>query len=689
MRAHRYGRLIPTRNEPVEGPRRRGRLALAVALTTGVLVATPWATTPALAAGGGTVWTVGLGSDGQLGQGSTANRTAFGNVASISDVAQVAGGREHVVALGTSGQVWSWGDNSKGAVGDGTSADRTTPTAVLAGAIGVAAGHYHSMAILPGGSVRSWGFNNYGQLGDGTTVNRNTPVVVSGLTGVEEAFGGRDMSYALLGSGQVRAWGNNPNGELGDGSTTQRTTPVAVSGITNAVALAAGRNHGLALLSDGTVRAWGLNKYGQLGDGTTSNRTTPVSVSGITNAIAIGAGAEHSMAVLADGTVRSWGRGYRGQLGSGSTSNRLTPGPIAGLSAVASVEAGRDHSLAITTDGRLYAWGFDDYGQLGDGGTSNRRTPYLVPGITDAVEAAGGRAYTVLLRGSAPVPDTVAPTTPGTPAATSTASGRVDLSWAASSDDRASSLTYQVYRDGGSTAVGSVVSASTGLVAWSETGRAPGATHTYRVSASDGTNTSPLSAQSSAVTVAGSGGGGGDVVVQSDFSDLPGAFTASVGLTADGTRFAPGDSPPSARATPSNGAAYALRSFGSSESGVCASVSVRVESIGPKAVSMLKLRSASRVVAQLMIAPTGKLKVRAAIAKRTYTPGPVIIDNTWTKVALCATVGSGGSLQAGVDGRTVASWTTDNGTAALTRIQVGDNLKKTATYNLDTLLVTR
>ena len=480
--------------------RRRSAIAVtavAAAVAAGLTVLAP----PASGAVSGQVWTVGLGSDGQLGSGSTSNRTAFGIVNGLTDVAEISGGREHVVTRTNGGQVWAWGDVSKGAVGDGSAmstaaTDRRAPVQVLTGATGIATGHYHSLAVLTDGTVRSWGYNNYGQLGNGTTTGRSTPGAVTGLSGVTAVFGGRDMSYALLTSGSLRAWGNNPNGELGDGTTTRRTTPVAVSGITNAIAVAGGRNHGLALLSNGTIKAWGLNTYGQLGDGTTTNRTTPITVSGITNAVAIGAGAEHSLAVLADGRVLSWGRGYRGALGSGSTSNRLVPGAVNGLPAIASVDAGRDHTLAIAADGRLYTWGFDDYGQLGDGLTANRLTPYQVPGITDAVEAGGGRGYSVILRASGGGnPDITPPTAPGTPTAASTVSGRVDLSWAASTDDRATTLTYRVFRDGGASLAGTVSSSSVGQVTWSDTGRTPGAVHTYTVEASDGTNTSTRSGE--------------------------------------------------------------------------------------------------------------------------------------------------------------------------------------------------
>ncbi len=676
-------------NLSLEGVHRRHAAGLAaIAVGLGVLSV---AATPAEAASPpGEVWTVGLGSDGQLGQGSTANRTSLGLVSGLSNVVQVAGGREHVVALLSGGSVRTWGDGSKGAIGNGSNADRTSPVQVpgLTGVDEVAAGHYHSLALMGDGTLRTWGYNADGQLGDGTTTNRNSPITVSGLSNVADMAAGRDMSYAVLNSGAVRAWGRNADGELGNGATAASATPVTVSGVSNAVDVAAGRNHGLALLADGTIKAWGLNDHGQLGDGTKVNRTNAITVPGISTAVAIGAGADHSLAVLADGQVMSWGRGYRGAIGSGGTADRLQPAVVNGLPhSVVAIDAGRDHSLAVTSGGQLWAWGFNSSGQLGDGKTANRLTAYQVAGVADAVEAGGGFGYTVVLRGGSSPGDTTPPTTPGRPSGSSTVNGRVDLTFSASNDDQASSLTYRIFRDGGSSPAGTVNSASSGTISWSDPGLTPGGSHTYRVDASDGTNTSPLSSASDPITVAG-GGGGGNVVVESDFSDYPGAFTNTVGLSTDASRFAPGDSAPSVRATPSSAKAYAYRAFGSSETSVCASIAVRLENVGSKAVSPLKLRSSSGVVAQVNIAPTRKVTVRSTPAKKTYSSGYTLPLNTWVDLQLCVSTGSGGSMSLTVDGAAVRSWSANTGSAPMTRVQVGDNLKKSATYNLDALRVT-
>ena len=213
-----------------------------------------------------------------------------------SGMGPIDGGWYFSVALKSDGTVWAWGQNDEGQLGDGTTIDRTTPAQVqsLSGITELSSGSKHCLALKSDGTVWAWGWNEYGQLGDGTTVNRTTPVRVPGLSGVTAVASGiYGSSLALKSDGTVWAWGWNYHSELGDGTTINRTTPVQVPGLTGITALAGGASHSLALKSDGTVWAWGQNYAGALGDGTTVNRTTPEEVPGVSGIIARGAGSGH------------------------------------------------------------------------------------------------------------------------------------------------------------------------------------------------------------------------------------------------------------------------------------------------------------------------------------------------------------------------------------------------------------
>jgi alpha-tubulin suppressor-like RCC1 family protein len=654
-----------------------------------VLVAAAVVSVPgtAVAATQRTVWTVGAGATGPLGDGATSNRATFGPTGQLPDIAQVSGGRDHVLALDATGQVWAWGDDSDGQIGIGSRVAALSPVAVpgLTDATEVDAGHYHSLALLADGTVRAWGYNVSGQLGDGSTTLRTSPVQVTGLSTVVDVSGGRDLSLAVLADGTVRSWGLNSSGELGDGTTTSSDVPVQVSGLTGVVHVAAGRDHALALKADGTVWAWGLNSSGQLGDGTKTMRRAPVQVIGVADAVAIAAGADHSLALLADGTVMDWGENGRAELGDGSTTDRPTAVVVAGLPPVAHVDAGRDQTLAVTTGGQLWGWGFDDAGQLGDGSTVNALTPERIGTFTDAVEASGGRDYSVLLR--ATPADSTPPTVPGQPVATSTVPGQVDLTWAASTDDLATTITYSVYRDGGASAVGTVVSASTGSVTWSDTGLVGGTTHTYTVTASDGVNSSPPSVASDPVTVASGGGG---QLFSDGFDAGLAAWSPVVGLSLDGTIAPPSGSPPSVRAAPVARTAYAQHTLVPAQPTVCLTASVLVTARPASGnVVLLKLRTAAKVsVGRLVMTSAGRLSVRADLPGTTFTTTATLPIGQWHDVRLCVTTGAAGGMTLGLDGTLVRSWVVGTGSTPIGVVQIGSDTAATVVVNYDDVVAT-
>jgi alpha-tubulin suppressor-like RCC1 family protein len=199
----------------------------------------------------GSVWDWGDDFHGELGDGSSGlgalSSTPVqvlgpGGVGTLSGVTAIAAGREHNVALRFDGSVWAWGDNSGGQLGDGSTSDRSTPVQVLgpggvgtlSGVTAIAAGQAHSLALRSDGSVWAWG----GQyLGDGSVSGSVTPVQVVGqggigtLSGVTAIAAGTGHSLALEADGSVWAWGVNGSGQLGDGSTFDRATPVSVTGL--------------------------------------------------------------------------------------------------------------------------------------------------------------------------------------------------------------------------------------------------------------------------------------------------------------------------------------------------------------------------------------------------------------------------------------------------------------------------
>ena len=240
---------------------------------------------------------------------STVNSTTV--ITTVLDpVIENAAGGNHSLFLTSDGSAWASGANTAGQLGDGSTVDRTHPVPVMRGVIALAAGNAHSLFLKCDGSVWASGANAFGQLGDGSQVNQSEPVQVSldalpaGVTIVALAAGSHHSLF-LASDGTVWACGLNADGQLGldDGLYADQSTPQAVSGLSQIRAIAAGGLHSLFLNSDGSVWATGENVNGQLGKSTADNIDRAVQVSGLSDITAIAAGSFHSLFLGSDGSV--------------------------------------------------------------------------------------------------------------------------------------------------------------------------------------------------------------------------------------------------------------------------------------------------------------------------------------------------------------------------------------------------
>ena len=361
----------------------------------------------------------------------------------LTNVAAIACGAWHGLAVIGDGTLRAWGRNWEGQIGDGSGlfsatpvrvADPLDPSGLLQSVIGIGAGSNHSLGLIDDRTARSWGMNWYGELGDTTTTDRSSAVQVVDpfdptgfLTDAAVLTGGGSRSFALLHDGTVRAWGFGGYGGLGDNTGAGRTSPVQVvdlndpsSYLTWVEAISAGTYHTAALIADGTLRTWGSNWHGgELGDGTFMDRLSAVQVVDpadptgfLQGAVAVAAGDGHTLALLGDGTVRAWGDNTQGQLGDGSNNGSpdpvqvVDPGDPSGfLTGIIAISSRWDSSFALKVDGTVRAWGENGSGQLGNGSRMPTNTPVQVIDLTDptgflrgvTIIAAGGFHTVALL----------------------------------------------------------------------------------------------------------------------------------------------------------------------------------------------------------------------------------------------------------------------------------------------------
>jgi len=352
----------------------------------------------------GTVWTWGYNGYGQLGNNSTTNSSVPIQVPGLSGVfIAIAAGPNHSMALRNDGTVWTWGLNSNGQLGNGTTSNSAVPVQVanLNGVTSIAAGGIHSLAITSGSGVWGWGYNGSGQLGDGTYTQRNTPVHIAALTGTVTSIGaGQYHSVAAKSDGTVWTWGYNGYGQLGSG-TASSILPIQTVGINGGIAVSAGYYSTYALKNDGSVLSWGLNSSGQIGDGFNQNQANPGQVLNLGGIEAVAGSGYHTLAIKNDGTLWSWGHNAFGQLGDGSSFTRSAPVKVTGSFLSGNVlwaVAGGYHSLALKSDGTFWDWGYNYYGELGDGTNNQQNSPHQIPALNGLITSgACGLYHSIIL----------------------------------------------------------------------------------------------------------------------------------------------------------------------------------------------------------------------------------------------------------------------------------------------------
>ena len=363
----------------------------------------------------GTLWAWGFNVAGQLGDGTTTNKSSPVQVGYSSWVSVSSGGY-HTIALDKNYVLYTWGLNSSGQLGDGTTVNKSYPSLVYLNNISftsVSAGAYHSLALTTANVLYSWGDNESGQLGTSSSIYRSSPVQIGSYTQIDA---GKFHSGAIDSLGKLYTWGANPYSQLGQSDTVYRSSPTQLGtsswtmiagggGHTLAIdsnnklfawgsniygqvgnnptysgnywtTIANGPNHMLALRNDGILFARGLNTSGQLGDGTTVNRSSIVQIgSGSWSIISVGA--SHSVALSSNGTLWSWGDNSSGQLNQQNV-NTTYPTSTVWSQFSRNANSGCDWQLGIKSDGTMWAWGQNANGQLGVGGFVLRSSPTQV-----------------------------------------------------------------------------------------------------------------------------------------------------------------------------------------------------------------------------------------------------------------------------------------------------------------------
>ncbi|CAL9688182.1 unnamed protein product [Knipowitschia caucasica] len=291
----------------------------------------------------GTVYTCGCNDLGQLGHEKTRKKPEQVVALDAQIIEEVACGESHTLALNDKGQIFSWGLASDGQLGlcnfdECVRVPRNIKSLSDVQIAQVACGYRHSLALSRGCSIFSWGQNLSGQLGLGLNgQSLCTPQMIQSLQGIPFAqiTAGGAHSFARTFSGAVFGWGCNKFGQLGVNDTNDRYFPALLKTLRSqrVIYICCGEDHTAVLTKEGGVFTFGAGGYGQLGHNSTNHEINPRKVFELMGNVVtqIACGRQHTLAYTPlSGKMYSFGLGGNGQLGLKTTSNRKSPASVKG-----------------------------------------------------------------------------------------------------------------------------------------------------------------------------------------------------------------------------------------------------------------------------------------------------------------------------------------------------------------------
>ena len=310
----------------------------------------------------GHVYAVGHNGYGNLGDGSTTQRTSPVRCGLLTGITWLSCSNEQttVFAGNAAGDLWYWGNAAGNVHGTVATTPVYTPTlSTLTGVKYVAVSNDGStagnniqssaIAVMLDGTVRVAGTSTGGLLGLGAGItNAPTWASIPGLSNISKVYkrGGYYANFAALtNDGYFWIWGYNGYGVIGDGTTTLRNSPYQPIGsfqgsVQDVKICGLHASQVCALLTPTDVYVNGYNVYSIVGDGSNINPNAfkkALIGAGIPVQIELANASENENALFvlfSDGRAKANGinvQGFTGTRADGSTTNVNFPTDISVL----------------------------------------------------------------------------------------------------------------------------------------------------------------------------------------------------------------------------------------------------------------------------------------------------------------------------------------------------------------------
>jgi alpha-tubulin suppressor-like RCC1 family protein len=342
----------------------------------------------------GTVMVWGRNQVGQMAR--AANTTVYQTpqvitaLTGITDIAQTKSGETRYALK--NGEIYAWGENSRGQLGDGTTINKTVPTKVL-GLTGVTAigGMLDGgLALTSAGKLYTWGDNSKGQLGqDTTSASVNTAISLKNtngtdMTGFSQLNSDNGDGPRVLRNGAMYYWGQinsgttitntaNPGDDCqkvnGGVSNPNGQTFPCRSPLTTGTTSIGGHEPNVLTIKNNKVYSSGTNTDGDAGTGTISNTVFYEELTTLSNIVSVEHGGNSGFAVTNTGTVYGFGvnNDYRLGLTQNTTISSDYYDEVTNSLQTCKEIVGNSNYFCITQQDELLSWGVNVWGGLGQG----------------------------------------------------------------------------------------------------------------------------------------------------------------------------------------------------------------------------------------------------------------------------------------------------------------------------------
>jgi alpha-tubulin suppressor-like RCC1 family protein len=318
----------------------------------------------------------GNNSLGRLGDGTQTNRlTPVAVAGNLSFVALYNGGINHTCGQTSAGDLYCWGYNYFGQLGDGTTINRSTPVRVQSDIrfISLAINNFRTCGIAVEGTTYCWGRGYENDL----------PITSPQMIPFNEKFVklsiGEVVTCGITISARTVCWGT-PGNSLDASLSATIPKAIDVPSGKQLVSISLGTWHACGQDSDGNVFCWGQNFYGQLGISLDIGRTvSPTAIVSSAQFASLSLGATHSCGLTTTAQLVCWGSHMSYQLTSNILVGQFPPVRIQVPQSLNDIFGGSpSHTCGKTVSDVGYCWGNNRSGQLGNGAKGLLSTPVTI-----------------------------------------------------------------------------------------------------------------------------------------------------------------------------------------------------------------------------------------------------------------------------------------------------------------------